>query len=547
VTDLSHNKIGITIAALLSVILLLQSSRPVYAVFNFSVNAEPEIRYAFPGQTVSYTVTVTMITAPASVVSLLVSPWTPQLDGLGFSFSPSASGTPPTSPPYSFARTLYVAVSSAKPPGTYTIPVAGFNPTPGYRTDYVQLVVLAAAAITDWSLSNPAMNPPSPKVGDPTTFSIVLRALSTNQPYPQSVRIAAILDSGFLGSGTLSYPGPTGVPMTVTLTTPWMATEGQHTILWTVDPSPYSYQDPYRYNNEAVLSFTVSAAPPPFDFSLSASPSTQKVTAGQSISYVIVVALVSGSTQPVSLGLAGLPSGVSHSFSPPSSTPSYESTLQVVTTKNAAAGTYTLSLTASGGGLTKTASLTLEIEAAPEEDFSIAVAPTTSEIEQREVSTHTVTISGIAGFKSTVVLSVSSLPAGTTASFSQTKITPDGTSTLTLKTSRQTPTGAHAITIVASGGGKTHDVTLALNVKEGKPTTILEILAEYSLLLVGVLGAIVVALIVLVAVLALRKRQPTPAPAAPIRPSEVFCSSCGSKIPADAQFCAKCGAKRPSI
>jgi len=394
VTDLSHSKIGITIAALLSVILLLQSSRPVYAVFNFSVNAEPEIRYAFPGQTVSYTVTVSLITAPASVVSLLVSPWTPQLDGLGFSFSPSASGTPP------FARTLYVAVSTSKAPGTYTIPVAGFNPTPGYRTDYVQLVVLATAPITDWSVSNPAMNPPSPKVGDPTTFSVVLRALSTNRPYPQSVRVAAALDGGFLGSGTLSYPGPTGATMTVTLTTPWMATEGPHTILWAVDPSPYSYQDPYRYNNEAVLSFSVSAAPPPFDFSLSASPSTQKVTAGQSISYVIVVALVSGSTLPVSLSLAGLPSGVSHSFSPPSSNPSYESTLQVATTKTTAAGTYTLSLTASGGGLTKTASLTLEIEAAPEEDFSIAAAPSTSEIEQGEVSTHTVTISGIAGFKS---------------------------------------------------------------------------------------------------------------------------------------------------
>jgi len=139
------------------------------------------------------------------------------------------------------------------------------------------------------------------------------------------------------------------------------------------------------------------------------------------------------------------------------------------------------------------------------------------------------------------------LPAGTTASFSQTKVSPDGTSTLTLKTSRQTPTGAHAITIVASGGGKTHDATIALNVKEGKPTTIFEMLAEYSLLLVGVLGAIVVALIVLVVALALRKRQPAPAPPAPLRPSEVFCSSCGSKIPADAQFCAKCGAKRPSI
>jgi len=539
VTDLSRNKIRIILVALLSVSLVLQSSSPVYA-WNFSVNAEPETRFAFPGQTVSYTVQVSLVTPPAGVVNLLVSPWTIELNGLSFSFSPTASGTPP------FSRTLYVTVSSGKAPGTYTVPVAGFNAAVGFRTDNVQLVVLAAAPITDWSLSNPTMNPPSPKIGDPTTFSVVLRALSTNQPYPQSVRVAAILDGTLLGSGTLSYPGPTGILMTATLTTPWIATEGPHTMLWTADPSPYSYQDPYRYNNEATLSFTVAAAPPAFDFSISASPPTQKVTAGESTSYVIVVSLVSGTAQPVSLSLVGLPSGATHSFNPPSSAPTFQSTLEIYTTKTTKAGTYTLSLTASGGGIAKTASLTLEIEAAPEEDFNIVVAPTSSEVQQGEITTHTITVNAIAGFKSTVDLSVSGLPAEVTASFGQTRITPGGTTTLTIKTSRRTPTGAYAITVVASGGGKTHDATVALTVKEGKPLSLLEMLAEYGLVVIGLLAALVLALIVLVAILVLRRRRPTPSPAppTPVQPSEAFCSSCGSKLASDAKFCPKCGAKR---
>jgi len=539
VTDLSRNKIRIILVALLSVSLLLQSSSLVYA-WNFSVNAEPETRFAFPGQTVSYTVQVSLVTPPAGVVNLLVSPWTIELNGLSFSFSPTASGTPP------FSRTLYVTVSSGKAPGTYTVPVAGFNAAVGFRTDNVQLVVLAAAPITDWSLSNPTMNPPSPKIGDPTTFSVVLRALSTNQPYPQSVRVAAILDGTLLGSGTLSYPGPTGILMTATLTTPWIATEGPHTMLWTADPSPYSYQDPYRYNNEATLSFTVAAAPPAFDFSISASPPTQKVTAGESTSYVIVVSLVSGTAQPVSLSLVGLPSGATHSFNPPSSAPTFQSTLEIYTTKTTKAGVYTLSLTASGGGIAKTASLTLEIEAAPEEDFNIVVAPTSSEVQQGEIATHTITVNAIAGFKSTVDLSVSGLPAEVTASFGQTRITPGGTTTLTIKTSRRTPTGAYAITVVASGGGKTHDATIALTIKEGKPLSLLEMLAEYGLVVIGLLAALVVALIVLVAILILRRRRPTPSPAppTPVQPSEGFCSSCGSKLASDAKFCPKCGAKR---
>ena len=541
-TDLSRNKIRIILVALLSIFLVLQRSGPVHA-WDFIVNAQPETRYAFPGQTVSYTVQVSVVVPPAAVVSLLVAPWTPQLDGLSFAFSPTASGTPP------FTKTLYVAVSSSKAPGTYTIPVAGFSPTAtpaGYRTDYVQLVVLAVAPITDWSLSNPAMNPPSPKIGDPTTFSVVLRALSTNQPYPQSVRVAAILDGTFLGSGTLPYPGPTGMPMTVTLTTPWIATEGHHTMLWTADPSPYSYQDPYRYNNEAVLSFTVAAAPPPFDFSISVSPPTQKVIAGESTSYVIVVSLVSGTTQPVSLSLAGLPSGATYSFNPPSSAPTFQSTLEIYTTKTTKAGTYTLSLTASGGGTTKTASLTLEIEAAPEEDFNIVVAPTSSEIQQGEIATHTIIVNALAGFKAAVDLSVSGLPTEATASFGQTRISPGGTTTLTIKISRRTPTGAYAITVVASGGGKTHDATIALTIKEGRPLSLFEMLAEYGLVVIGLLGALVVALIVLVAILILRRRHPAPSPAppAPVQPSEAFCSSCGSKLASDAKFCPKCGAKR---
>jgi len=536
---LSRNRTRIILVALLAIFLVLQSSGPVYA-WNFSVNAEPETVFAFPGQTVSYTVHVSLVTPPAGAVSLLVSPWTIELNGLSFSFSPTASGTPP------FTRTLYCTVSSGKAPGTYTIPVAGFAPAVGFRTDNVQLVVLAVAPITDWSLSNPTMNPPSPKIGDPTTFSVVLRALSTNQPYPQSVRVSAILDGTFLGSGTLSYPGPTGVLMTVTLTTPWIATEGHHTMLWVADPSPYSYQDPYRYNNEATLSFTVAAAPPAFDFSISASPPTQKVTAGESTSYVIVVSLVSGSTQPVSLSLAGLPSGATHSFNPPSSAPTFQSTLEIYTTKTTKAGTYTLSLTASGGGVTKTASLALEIEAAPEEDFNIVVAPTSSEIQQGEIATHTITVNALAGFKSAVDLSVSGLPAEATASFSQTKITPSGIITLTIKTSRRTPTGAYAITVVASGGGKTHDATIALTIKEGKPPSLFEMLAEYGLVVIGLLAAIVVALIVFIAILILRKHHPAPSPAppAPVQLPEAFCSSCRSKLASDAKFCPKCGAKR---
>jgi len=502
---LRNGKASLALVLLLSIFLVLQSISLAYA-WSYSVDATPETRFAFPGQTVSYSVFVSLVVGPAEVVQLMVSPMTIELLGLNFWFSPTSTGTPP------FSRTLYVSVSAAKAPGTYTIPVAGFNVHVGWKTDNVQLVVLASAATTDWALSNPAMSPPSPKIGDSTTFSVVLRALSTNRAYPQSVRVAAILDGTFLGSGTLSYPGPTGVPMTVTLATPWIATEGHHTMLWAADPSPYSYDDPYRYNNEASLSFTVAAAPPPFDFSISVSPPTQKVTAGESTSYVLVVSLVSGAAQPVSLGLVGLPAGATYTLNPPSSNPTFQSTLEIVTTKAAKPGTYTLSMTALGGGVSKTANLILEIEAAPEEDFTIMVAPTSSEIEQGETATFVITINAIAGFKSAVDLSTSGMPAEATAIFSQSKVMPGGTTTLTIKTSRKTTTGTFAITIIASGGGKTHDATIALTIKQGKPPSIGETFAEYSLIIIFLLMAVVVVLVASLAILASRRKPSPPSP-----------------------------------
>lgn len=504
---MGRKRLGFTLVTVISVFLIINSVIPVYA-WSFGLDAVPETRSAFPGQTVSYTVSVSLILGPAGVVQLLVSPWTPELVGLSFWFAPSTSGTPP------FTRTLYVTISSSKAPGTYAIPVSGqgAGATPSFRTDYVQLIVLPTAPITDWSLSNPAMSPPAPKIGDATTFSVVLRALSTNRPYPQSVRVAAVLDGTFLGSGTLTYPGPTGVPMTVTLATPWIATEGYHTMLWVADPSPYSYDDPYRYNNEAALSFTVAAAPPPFDFSISVSPPTQKVTAGESTSYVIVVSLVSGAAQPVSLGLVGLPAGVTYTLNPPSSNPTFQSTLEIVTTKAAKPGTYTLSMTALGGGVSKTANLILEIEAAPEEDFTITVAPTSGEIEQGETMTFVITINAVAGFKSAVALSTSGMPTEATASFSQSTIMPGGTSTLTIKTSRKTATGTFAITIIAAGGGKTHDATIALTIKQGKPPSIGETFAEYSLIIIFLLMAVVVVLVASLAILASRRKPSPPSP-----------------------------------
>jgi Chitobiase/beta-hexosaminidase C-terminal domain/Family of unknown function (DUF6298)/Putative collagen-binding domain of a collagenase len=97
-----------------------------------------------------------------------------------------------------------------------------------------------------------------------------------------------------------------------------------------------------------------------FDFSLSNS-GNKSVTAGSSVTNTISTALVSGSTQPVSYSVAGLPSGATASFSSASCSPTCSSTLTINTIGSTAAGTSAVTVSAVGGGVTRTASFNLTV------------------------------------------------------------------------------------------------------------------------------------------------------------------------------------------
>jgi len=109
--------------------------------------------------------------------------------------------------------------------------------------------------------------------------------------------------------------------------------------------------------------FTAYYEAPPFDFSISATPPSQTVTAGGSTTYTVTVTLTSGSTQTVSLSCSGCPPGTTCSFNPPSGNPTFSSTLTVQTSTSTPAGTYTLTITGSGGGKTHSTTVQLIVTA----------------------------------------------------------------------------------------------------------------------------------------------------------------------------------------
>jgi len=114
----------------------------------------------------------------------------------------------------------------------------------------------------------------------------------------------------------------------------------------------------YNPDTSPTWIFTYKGQVIPFDFSLSNNADIL-ATQGSSGSNTVTVTLAGGSTQPVTLSASGLPSGASASFDPTSSSPTFSSICTIMTSPSTAAGSYPITVTGSGGGLSRTTTFTL--------------------------------------------------------------------------------------------------------------------------------------------------------------------------------------------
>jgi Cellulose binding domain len=125
---------------------------------------------------------------------------------------------------------------------------------------------------------------------------------------------------------------------------------GSHTLAVTFTPN-----DANDYTAAtASITLTVNAAP---SFTLSASSAS--VAQGGSATSTITVTGANGFSGSVNLSASGLPSGVTASFSPSSTTAT--STLKLTASSTAAPGTYTVTITGTSGSLSATTTIALTV------------------------------------------------------------------------------------------------------------------------------------------------------------------------------------------
>lgn len=193
-------------------------------------------------------------------------------------------------------------------------------------------------------------------------------------------------------------------------------------------------------------------------FTIKPSSSTLSIGKGSSSTDTITVADVSPFSGAVTFAASGLPSGVTASFSPASSTSS--SVLTLTAGSTAAAGSSTVTITGTSGSQTSTTTIALTVTGTG--SFTLTPSASTLSVAQGSSSTDTITVTDVGGFSGSVTLAASGLPSGVTASFATNPVT--GSSVLTLASSCAVTTGSSAITITGTSGTLSATTTITLAV-----------------------------------------------------------------------------------
>jgi subtilase family serine protease len=407
---------------------------------------------AVTGQSGALSATVAIALTVAPPASYSLSPSTPALSVVQ---GTSGTSTITVTPKSGFSGKVTLTTSalptgvsvSFNPVSTATTSVATFNATPaatvGTSTVTVTGTSGAASISTTFSLTV--------KAGPSFTLVAAPASLSVMQGASGSSTLTVTPVNGFTGTPVFSIGAlPTGVTAAFTgsslkLTAAASAVVGASTLTVTATSGALTAQ--------ATIALTVAAPP---SFKLSSSVSTVSVAANSTGTAVISVAPQAGFAGTVALTATGLPTGMTASFSPASTTTTSKLTLTVAAT--AALRPSVITVTGTSGSLTS--SLTITVTVTAPADFAIALAPSSLHILQGGKGSTAITLTPLNGFSGTVTLSASGLPSGVTAGF--TTLNPGIVGVFTVASSAVAATTP--VTVTATSGVLSHVATLTLTV-----------------------------------------------------------------------------------
>jgi hypothetical protein len=196
------------------------------------------------------------------------------------------------------------------------------------------------------------------------------------------------------------------------------------------------------------------------DFTLTAAPAGQSVQQGQIASFTITASKNNGFSSPISLTATGLPVGMSATFSPQLLDTKATSTFAVSVGANVSAQAYTLTVSATGGGVTHTVTMGLTVTSPPAQNFTLAASPPSVTMLPGDTAAYTITTSGSSS--GAVSFALAGAPTGATATFQPASVAVGGSTQLQVATKNSTLGGNYTLTITGTSAAKQQTVSVPL-------------------------------------------------------------------------------------
>lgn len=341
--------------------------------------------------------------------------------------------------------TLNITSTSTVTPGTYYLTVTGSEPNGATQTVWLYFAVSTPVFTLSLNPTNVTAY-----LGSTTQFTAVVTP-DAGFASPVNVWMGGVPNGVGRSIGTNSIANPS---TPITLTIDKNTTPGTYPLLIGAGTNT-------GYSLEATGTLTILAPPACM---LSSGSLALGLVAGQSTSVRLNCPVSSGSfSSPLSIAVAGLPSGVTAQFSPATLTPGASTILTLTSTTAAKVGSGTLAIAVSGSGYAQGINLPLTV--APVPACALAANASSVNVVAGNSSTLQLTCSVTSGsFPAPLSLALTGLPAGVTAQFSSATLTPGSYTTLRLTSSTGTRAVTSNVTLTATGPGFVRTLTLPVSV-----------------------------------------------------------------------------------
>ncbi len=237
----------------------------------------------------------------------------------------------------------------------------------------------------------------APKVRDTTAFAFL---------------IIAILIPSFFIAAFMATSSP--IPATP---------QGTHTMMVTASDGTIAHS----YN----LSLGVDESQSNY-FTIEGNPPYGYGPPGIIVNYTVNITAMPSFSGDVELSVENLPSEVSSLINPQIVTPPASSVVTLSTTTLIPEGYYSITVRGTNGSIQSELQIILLITNQP--DFILTISPPQSYVAVGDSTSYTATVTAVNNYSNPVTLTISNTPAGVMTSFDTEVLTPNGTATLTVRT-----------------------------------------------------------------------------------------------------------------